>query len=255
MKTAAVSQSIRNRTIGGMSEKRTIFQNKTVRCKVDRTNWAAAMQGCTRMAALLGLCGALAACGVSQLTAPFQDGIFGGGSGEEKTAEAAPATPASIIGSDQTAQSDTTGALTTGSTGGCPRLGVTPNDKIITFHAPGAPADDLSVMHRGEITKTARECGQSANGLRVKYGFSGRLLLGPKGKAGSITLPAQVTVVDGKKATLKTEKVRVVVNIPAGGTTGYFSEVREIDVPVPLGVSPKTYQIYVGFDRSASGAS
>jgi hypothetical protein len=62
-------------------------------------------------------------------------------------------------------------------------------------------------------------------------------------------------VVEGTKGTLKTENVRVVVDIPAGSTAGYFSEVREIDLPVQPGVSPKSYRIYVGFDRAASGAS
>lgn len=223
---------------------------------MDRTNWAAATQSCARVAVLLGLCGMVAACGVSQLTAPFQNGIFGGGSEEETTeAEAAPATPATIIGADQTGQVGTSSLTTASLGGGCPSLSVASSDKTITFNAPGELADNLSVMHRGEITKTARECGQSASGLAVKYGFSGRVLLGPKGKPGSITLPAQVTVVDASKATLKTEKIRVVVNVPAGSTAGYFSEVREIDLPIPPGASPKAYRIYVGFDRSASGAS
>jgi hypothetical protein len=213
-------------------------------------------QSCARVAALLGLCGILAACGVSQLTAPFQNGIFSGGGEEEKTADnSAPATPATITGANQAAQADTSGLTTASLGGGCPNLSVASSAKTITFNAPGAPGDDLLVMHRGEITNTARECGQSASGLAVKYGFSGRVLLGPKGKPGSITLPAQVTVVDGSKTTLKTEKIRVVVNVPAGSTAGYFSEVREIDLPIPPGASPKTYRIYVGFDRSASGAS
>ncbi len=207
-----------------------------------------------RITALIGLCFVLAACGVSQLTAPFQNGLFSGGDDEEQTAsQSAPATTASILAADQTAQAGAND-LTTGSIG-CPSFDVSAGDRTITFHAPGSLADNLSVMHRGEITKTARECGPSSNGLSLKYGFSGRVLLGPKGKAGSITLPAKVTVVQGAQGTLKTETVRVVVNVPAGSTAGYFSEVRQIDLPVPQGVSPKTYRIYVGFDRSASGAS
>ena len=207
-----------------------------------------------RVTALTGLCFVLAACGVSQLTAPFQNGLFSGGDDEEKTAsQSAPDTTASILAQDQSAQAGASN-LTTGSIG-CPSFDVSAGDRTITFHAPGAISDNLSVMHRGEITKTARECGPSSNGLSLKYGFSGRVLLGPKGKAGSITLPAKVTVVQGAQGTLKTETVRVVVNVPAGSTAGYFSEVRQIDLPVPQGVSPKTYRIYVGFDRSASGAS
>jgi hypothetical protein len=190
---------------------------------------------------------------VSQLTSPFQGGIFGGGDDEEeKQAAQSPVTPATLAAAAETGADNRN--LTTGSIG-CPNFDVSASDSTITFHAPGLGNDALAVMHRGEITNTARECGPSANGMAVKYGFSGRVLLGPKGQAGSITLPATVTVVEGTSGTLKTENVRVVVDIPAGSTAGYFSEVREIDLPVQSDVSPKSYRIYVGFDRAASGAS
>ncbi len=205
-----------------------------------------------RASALLSLCGALAACGVSQLTSPFKSGIFGGDSKDQPQADAAPVTPSTLATAAQTGQ--TGNDLTTGSIG-CPSFDVSSGSRTITFHAPGGGSDSLSVMHRGEITNTARECGPSAGGLSVKYGFSGRVLLGPKGKAGTIMLPATVTVVEGNKSTLKTEKVRVVVNVPADSTAGYFSEVREIELPVGPGVSPKSYRIYVGFDQSAAGSS
>lgn len=203
-----------------------------------------------RVTVLAGLCGALAACGVSQLTAPFKGGLFGGGK-QETTSTEAVATPATVVGATQTAQTGGNN-LTTGSIG-CPSFEISSGDRTITFRTPGAGDDSLSVMHRGEITNTARECEPSSGGMTVKYGFSGRVLLGPKGKPGSITLPAKVIVVDGAKSTLKTEKVRVVVNVPAGATAGFFSEVRDIELPMPAGTSPQTYRIYVGFDQSAAG--
>jgi len=61
--------------------------------------------------------------------------------------------------------------------------------------------------------------------------------------------------VQGSEGTVKTDNVRVVVNVPSGATTGYFSEVGEIQVPVPAGATAGSYRIYVGFDRSASNAS
>lgn len=192
----------------------------------------------------------LTGCGVSQLTAPFQGGLFGGE--KKETAEQAPVTPSNIIASAETGPPNS-GALTTGAIG-CPSFEISSPERTITFHAPGAAGDNLSVMHRGEITDTARECGRSSNGMTIKYGFSGRVLLGPKGKAGSITLPAKVTVVDGARSTLKTEQVRIVANVAAGATAGYFSEVRQIELPVAPGSSPQAYRIYVGFDQAAAGS-
>lgn len=205
-----------------------------------------------RITALACLSGALAACGVSQLTAPFKNGLFGGGKQEPAASASASSsvTQGTLLNAAQTDQAN--GDLTTGSIG-CPNFDVSASDRVLTYHLPGAGNDQLSVMHRGEITNTARECGPSANGMTVKYGFSGRVLLGPKGKAGSITLPAKVTVVDGSRSTLKTEQIRVIAEVPAGATSGYFSEVREIELPIPPGTSPKTYRIYIGFDQKAAG--
>jgi hypothetical protein len=61
-------------------------------------------------------------------------------------------------------------------------------------------------------------------------------------------------VVDGKRATVKTEKLRVVVNVPAGSTAGFFSEVREIVLPLDATEPSKKYRLYVGFDQSAVGS-
>ncbi|WP_125461663.1 MULTISPECIES: hypothetical protein [Rhodomicrobium] len=210
-----------------------------------------------RAGALAALCGILGGCGVSTLTSPFKNGLFGG-SQETTASTAAPApaaepgvSQANLLGQAQAGQSG--GGEVTAANIGCPSFDVSIGARSITFNAPGTSGDSLSVMHRGEITNTARECSPSTSGLAVKVGFSGRVLLGPRGKSGTLTLPAQVTVVDGSKSTLKTEKIRVVVNVPAGETAGYFSEVREMVLPIPVSSSPKSYRMWVGFDQSAAG--
>jgi hypothetical protein len=114
--------------------------------------------------------------------------------------------------------------------------------------------DGLAVMHRGEITKTARECQIEPGRITVKYGFSGRVLLGPKGKSGSVTLPLNVFVTDAKRDKLVTEKVKVDVSIDLEKPIGYFSLVRTVSFPMPEGSRPVEYDVYVGFDRAAPGA-
>lgn len=205
-----------------------------------------------RAATVGAICGALGACGVSQLTSPFKGGLFGGGKEETTAAAPQPAqsdvNQANLLTAAQSGQSDA-GGLTPASIG-CPSLDIAAGDRSVTFNAPGTVGDSLGVMHRGEITNSARECVPAPSGLTVKYGFSGRVLLGPKGKPGTLTLPAKVTVLDGSRAPVKTEKLRVVVNVPAGSTAGYFSEVREIVLPIAPGAR---YRVYVGFDQSAVG--
>jgi hypothetical protein len=191
----------------------------------------------------------LAACGVSQLTEPLQRGLFGGdkpqdGEGQQATA---------LAGGDGAPQQASGFSTTFASASvGCPVFEVNPDSRTIIFNAPGGGSDPQSVMHQGEILEVARECGTSATGVAVKYGFSGRVLLGPRGKPGSITLPATLTVVDQANAVVQSQKIRVVVNVPGGSTTGVFSEVKEVDVPVPAGYSAKNYKIFIGFDLQAN---
>ena len=210
-------------------------------------------RGLGKAAVLAGLSLALGACGMSQITAPFSSGgVFG--SSKPENGWAATVTEANML----TAARDGSGSSdVTGATGGeCPAVAVaTASDGVITMKAPGGTGDNLAVLHRGEITRTARECAAGPGGVIVKYGVAGRVLLGPQGKAGNITLPVKVTIVDGARKTVKTEQIKLPVTIGASEAAGYFSVVREIVVPVAPGIAPQSYKVFVAFDRSVPGAS
>ena len=71
-------------------------------------------------------------------------------------------------------------------------------DNSVTEYADGQIGDGLAVIYRGEITRTARECQIQPGRVTVKYGFSGRVLLGPRGKPMRVTLPVHIFVTDTK---------------------------------------------------------
>jgi hypothetical protein len=188
----------------------------------------------------------LGACGVSQLTDPLQQSVFGGD--QSQNAEGQPQDATALASGDAGPQLSGFSTSLASTSLGCPVFEINPDSRTITFNAPGGGSDPQSVMHRGELVEVARECGTSATGVAVKYGFSGRVLLGPRGKPGSITLPAVLTVLDQGNAVVQSQKIRVVVNVPGGSTTGVFSEVKEVDIPVPAGYSAKNYKIHIGFE-------
>jgi hypothetical protein len=209
--------------------------------------------------AVLVVCIALGGCGISGITAPFSSGggLFGSSNPNKDTGQkagwGATVSEASLMTSAR--NGDITGSI--GAPNGCPAFSVAPGGKNITIRSNSAesPKDVMSVLHRGEITKTARECASSPQGIVVKYGFAGRVLLGPQGKSGNITLPVKVTVVDDLRRTVKSETLRLSVAVPSGQTSGYFSMVRTITVPIGPGMTAKSYQVNVAFDHSARGAS
>ena len=107
---------------------------------------------------------------MSSLTSGIGGGWFGGES-KAKTAEVGAVTEDQLLAA---AKSDTG---TTGSLGGevahgCPRFNVWSREGYVTIYEPGRVGDGLAVMHRGEITKTARECQIEPGRITIKV--SGR---------------------------------------------------------------------------------
>ncbi len=188
---------------------------------------------------------------MSSLTTGIGSGWFGGG--EKAKTEVASVSEDQLLAAAKT-DSGTTGSIGLDVAHGCPRFQVWSREGYVTIYEPGKVGDGLAVMHRGEITKTARECQIEPGRITVKYGFSGRVLLGPKGRTGRVTLPLDVFVTDAKREKVVTDKVRVDVDVALEKPIGYFSFVRTITFNVPEGSRPAEFEVYVGFDRAAPGA-
>lgn len=192
----------------------------------------------------------LAGCGMSSLTTGLGGGAFGSsGSGSQ----------VATVSEDQllsAAKADYGTATTAGIdvARGCPRFVVWPRDNHVTIYEPGRAGDGLAVMHRGEITKTARECQIDGGRVTVKYGFSGRVLLGPRGQAGKVTLPLNVFVTDARREKIAQNAMKVDVALAVDQPIGYFSVVRTVSFEIAEGTRPAEYEVFVGFDRNLPNA-
>jgi hypothetical protein len=131
----------------------------------------------------------------------------------------------------------------------CPQVVAWPNERLRTNYQFGHDGDALSVINRGEITKLSRECRFYGGGVVVKYGFAGRVLLGPKGKPGTVTMPITIRAAGVDKQTLATDKMSISATVPQGNPVGYFSMVREISFPIQVGTRPEDYKIFVAFAK------
>ncbi|MEL7542207.1 MAG: hypothetical protein AAGJ70_00365 [Pseudomonadota bacterium] len=195
---------------------------------------------------------ALAGCSMPNFTSGLGGGIFGGS--EPAPTQAQPVNEAQLLAA---AQSDGTSASAPVDTGsrGCPAFVVWPRDRNLTVYTPGEEGDSLSVIQRGEITKTARECQASPGRVVVRYGFSGRVLLGPRGKPGTFTLPISVFVTDFKRQKVQTQQHQIQVTVPTTRPIGYFSKVESVVIEVPQGVRPDDFQLFVAFEKPRGGVS
>ncbi len=205
-----------------------------------------------RAGAAIAVIGLLAGCGVSTLTSGLGGGVFGGSSSTSTASKGV--SEEQLLTAAKAEGGDSTGGSSGEVAHGCPRFVVWPRDNNLTIYEQGRVGDGLAVMHRGEITKTARECQVEQNKVTVKYGFSGRVLLGPKGKAGNITMPLNVFVTDAKREKVTNDKMKVDVAVAVDKPIGYFSVVRTVTFTIPEGTRPGEFELFVGFERNVPGA-
>lgn len=194
---------------------------------------------------LVVLAATLSACGMSQITAPFR-------SKEKRQSWEPVVSEARLL---EAARSDTSGqvSMETAITG-CPKFTIWPRDRLLTVYDIGRVGDGLAIQYRGEITKTARECEIQPNHVVVKYGFAGRVLLGPRGRPGQVKMPVKIHLTDQTRNIVSTQDFAIDVTIPNDNPVGYFSTVRETSFALPPGVPPGDFQLFIAFDRSAPGA-
>ncbi len=194
----------------------------------------------------------LGGCGLSSLTSGLGSGVFGG-STAAKT-ETGAVSEEQLLSAAQVGEAGPSTGGNVEVAHGCPKFVPWPRDNFVSIYESGRVGDGLAIMHRGEITKTARECSIEPGKVTVKYGFSGRILLGPRGKAGPIVLPVNVFVTDAKREKVATDKMTVDATVAVENPIGYFSAVRTVTFNVPEGSRPGEYEVFVGFDRTAPGA-
>jgi hypothetical protein len=139
----------------------------------------------------------------------------------------------------------------------CP--GVEIRQGASTFQQSGADngSSALSLRYQANFVRFARECAVRAGNVVMKVGIEGRVILGPAGTAGQVTLPVRLAVVkEGlEPQTVWTKFYMVPVVMPAGQPNVLFTHVEEdMSFPNPPGAELDKYVVYVGFDPDSAEA-
>jgi hypothetical protein len=129
----------------------------------------------------------------------------------------------------------------------CPELRVPDGTQLVREYVRGHEGDPKEIVWQASVGKTARECLYDLqNNLTLKIGISGRVITGPKGSAGPVTVPLRIAVEKYKEGMVASEYYPLSVTIPPSNSTT-FTEVREIVVPSP---AERDYIIRVGLVES-----
>ncbi len=134
--------------------------------------------------------------------------------------------------------------------GYCPPVQVLPGTEALIIYARGHDGDVAFIQAQGSITKTARECHMlDASTMSIKVGIAGRVLAGPKGGAGTVTLPVRIAVTrqhDNKVLFSKAFPLKATLTAPEFATD--YSDVYD-QVTFKVAPDDRDLIVYVGFDE------
>jgi hypothetical protein len=128
----------------------------------------------------------------------------------------------------------------------CPQLYIKDDGAVYRTYAKGAKDDPSQIILQASLADTTRQCVQSDTTLTVNVVVQGRVVSGPAGGAGAITLPIRVTATDNDK-TLFTEVTAFPVTMQPGAGATQFIFTKAVPINGGAGDFAK---VYVGFDTS-----
>jgi hypothetical protein len=132
--------------------------------------------------------------------------------------------------------------------GYCPPLRIRGGTAVYTLYERGKDADPTAVRYSASIGKTARQCDPTGSGLAIKVGVAGRAIAGPKGTAGSITLPLRVVVTRADNSVAYSQLFKVAVNLQPPDLGADFEQIITT-IDLPMAPNERDVTIYVGFDE------
>ncbi|MBY4592348.1 hypothetical protein RJJ37_01555 [Rhizobium redzepovicii] len=188
--------------------------------------------------ALLAGCDTLGIGGDSKSAAPAQS------NGTAQIMPLAPANPTSnnpSIGTAKTAQ----GAVAPVVQGACPQIFMRDQDAIFRTYAKGKKDDAQQIVFQASFGDYTRQCTLNEANLTMTIVAQLRLITGPAGAPGPVTLPIRVTILDGETV-LYSEVTKFPTEIPAGapGTQVIF---RKDGIKMPVGAGALV-RVNIGFD-------
>ena len=128
----------------------------------------------------------------------------------------------------------------------CPNIEIREGTEFMPILESGKTASPEAVVRfQANVQRVARDCDESGGGIRVRVGAAGRVLSGPKGATGAVTIPVRVVALVGDKV-LYSKLVPTTVDVQAPDFSALWSVV---DDGLVLSVADShEATIYVGLD-------
>lgn len=135
----------------------------------------------------------------------------------------------------------------------CPETLVHNGSAHYAFYEKKAPQELKSVTYQATLTRTARECAFPEGGVHLKFGFAGRVLVGPRGSGGKVVVPVQAALIYRGTDVAWSKKYQIPVDVPEGARSSFFTHVEEeLTYQLPPGHRLSQYRLEIGFENGSS---
>jgi hypothetical protein len=134
----------------------------------------------------------------------------------------------------------------------CPNLTLREGTAYFNTYAGGGQDDQSKLVYQAAITNVTRACSRANGMLTMNVAVAGKVVPGPLGKAGSITMPIRVAVTLGDQVLYsQLHQYKVQIADTSTATQFVFND-PNVTVPEP---SARNYQVFVGYDEGPPKAA
>lgn len=106
--------------------------------------------------------------------------------------------------------------------------------------------NSANIVYQAAITDVTRDCSRNAGTLTMNVAVAGKIVPGPVGSPGTITMPIRIAVVQGANVLYsQLHQYKVQVSDMSAATQFLFNDAN-VSIPEP---TAKNYQVFAGFDE------
>jgi hypothetical protein len=126
-----------------------------------------------------------------------------------------------------------------------PRVELREGTSFYRTYDKGAEEDPAAVIYQAALSETTRACSFGGGMMTINVAAAGRVAPGPKGRAGTITMPIRVAVSQGGEV-LYSKLHQQQVQIGETGATQFVFNDPAVTIPQP---TARNLTVFVGYDE------
>ncbi|GHC71585.1 hypothetical protein [Limoniibacter endophyticus] len=132
--------------------------------------------------------------------------------------------------------------------GFCPQVQLREGTAYFNTYERGGEGDSSRIIYQASITDVTRSCNRANGQLNMTAAVAGRVISGPKGGAGTVSMPIRIAVVQGDQV-LYSKVFQHQTAMDGSGAKQFVFTDTGISIPIP---SNRNVAIFAGFDEEAT---